>query len=308
MVAADQAFAGTIGHTRRKLIRALEASGATDPVHEATWILEAVLGLSAVDQILQAQSPLPQTAHRDIEALLAQRCMRIPLATLLGHVWFAGYRFHLDPGVLVPRPDSELLLETALDRVGHLLAETPGLGSSQQPLLLLDTCTGSGCIGLSLARRLLDQQRQFQLTLVDIDPRALACARKNVRAFNLQALVRTEEADCFPAKQQTPFHLILANPPYIPDAHLADLMPEVQHEPRQALAGGADGLTYLRRLAQGAGDRLHTGGWLLLEHGYDQAPAVSAILKQAGWADRFTVRDLGGQPRVTGGRKPRQEG
>lgn len=207
-----------------------------------------------------------------------------PLAYVLGEHEFHGLLLHVNSQVLVPRADTEVLVDWALD----LLRAWPGIPA------VLDLGTGSGAIALALAHR-------FPAALfcaVDASPAALAVARANGKRLGLP--VEWLSSDWWAALAQRRFDLIVSNPPYIAatDPHLAAL----RHEPSMALTSGADGLDALRHIAAGAAQHLRPGGWLLLEHGFDQAEAVSALLRAHGLNDVQTRHDLAGQPRCTGAR------
>ncbi|MGE0624593.1 MAG: peptide chain release factor N(5)-glutamine methyltransferase [Pseudomonadales bacterium] len=202
-----------------------------------------------------------------------------PLAYLTGERGFWDFTLKVTPDVLIPRPETETLVEAALARL-H-----PGDR-------VVDLGTGSGAIAIALAR-----SAGAAVVAVDISPAALTVAREN--AARLKAAVTFVEGDWL-AGLEGRFRMIVANPPYVADGdpHLDALT----HEPARALLGGADGLDALRRIVRQSPHYLEPGGWLLLEHGYDQAEAVGNLLAAAGFADIALVRDLGGQPRVTLGR------
>lgn len=205
----------------------------------------------------------------------------------------------MGPGVLIPRPDSECLVEKALSCVDE---------QWEEPLRIMDLCTGTGCIGISLACRLRERGRASTLVLTESDPAAADYARQNLAMHRLGDTARLILADLFPQVEEgqpaATFHMIVGNPPYIPGGQIDGLMPEVSHyEPRQALDGGPDGLAFYRRIIDDAPKYLLVGGWLLLEHGFDQAEPVADLLDASGHYERIpAVRDFGGNPRVSGGR------
>lgn len=231
---------------------------------------------------------------RQAEAYLAdcrRRADGMPVAYLLGEREFHGLMLQLTPDVLVPRPDTETLVDWALQCL-------PGLGPAPA---VLDLGTGSGAIALAVAHRWPGARVQAS----DLSPAALAVARANAQrlglavAFHQGAWWRAlPDGDAF----DLVFDLVLSNPPYIAagDPHL----PALRHEPLLALTPGGDGLDALRAIVAGAPARLRPGGWLLLEHGWDQAEAVASLLRDAGFEAVATRHDLGGQPRCTGGRWP----
>ena len=207
-----------------------------------------------------------------------------PLAYILGHQSFLGVELTVDPRVLIPRPETELLVNWAL-----------ALAPPQRPLAVLDLGTGSGAVALALKQA----QPDWQVYAVDASAEALAVAQGN--AQRLQLAVHFALGDWFHAlAPQQRFDLIVSNPPYVADQdpHLAALA----HEPTLALCAGADGLRDIRHIIAKAPHHLHPGAWLLLEHGYDQAAAVRQLLGAAGFQAMETRRDLKGIERCTGGR------
>jgi len=223
----------------------------------------------------------PQAAA--FEALLARRLAGEPIAYIVGAREFYGRGFEVSPAVLIPRPETELLVELAL-------AEIP----LDDTTTVLDLGTGSGCIAITLA---LERPRA-RVTAVERSPAALALARRNAQA--LGAAVEFSAGDWFSGLTGRSYDLIVANPPYIAaaDPHLA--RGDLRHEPVAALASGEDGLDDLRRLIEGARLHLRRPGLLLLEHGYDQADAVQALLRRGGFTRLRCWRDLAGNPRVSG--------
>lgn len=215
-------------------------------------------------------------------ALLARRSKGEPVAYLLGRQGFWSLELEVAPHTLIPRPDTELLVESAL-----------ALGPAG-PARVLDLGTGSGAIALALQH----QRPQARVSAVDASPEALAVARGN--AERLQLPVRFIHSHWL-RDVQGAFDLIVSNPPYIraDDPHLAALT----HEPLQALASGADGLEDIRAIIERAPAHLKPGGWLLLEHGYDQAEAVRALFAHAGWQNVQSRQDLAGIERCTGAKK-----
>lgn len=229
--------------------------------------------------------PLSDTHVEAFESLLTRRLEGVPIAYLVGMREFYGRPFQVSPDTLIPRPDTELLVELALARL------PPG-----QALDVLDLGTGSGCIAITLAL----ERPLVHVIAVDRSPTALAIARRN--AGNLNACVEFLDSDWFDALAGRRFDLIVGNPPYIAaaDPHLA--RGDVRFEPLSALAAGQDGLDDLRRLARAARAHLKPGGTLLLEHGYDQADAVRSLLRENGIGHAESWVDLAGNPRVSGGK------
>ncbi len=230
------------------------------------------------------QDPLPQSQAQAFDVLCARRLQGEPLAYLVGEKEFFGLMLAVDARVLVPRPDTETLVEWAL----HLLADLPAPA-------VADLGTGSGAIALAIKHRC----PQARVQGIDRSDEALAVARGNGQRLGLQVTWR--RGDWLAGVDGTQ-DLIVSNPPYIrsDDPHLSAL----RYEPLAALAAGDDGLQDLRTIVAAAAARLAPGGWLLLEHGWDQATAVRGLLAAAGFRDIGSRRDLAGIERCTGGRVP----
>ncbi|MDB5964374.1 MAG: [protein release factor]-glutamine N5-methyltransferase [Polaromonas sp.] len=235
--------------------------------------------------------PMPPAAGATLEGLVKRRMAGEPLAYIVGHKEFFGLRLQVDRRVLVPRPDTETLVAWGLD-----CAAAAGFSA---PLAVLDLGTGSGAIALALAHGLRQAGRSGSVLAVDASADALAVARENARLLGLDVdFLQSNWLEQVSAR----FHLILSNPPYIrgDDPHL----PALAHEPLQALVAGPDGLDDIRRVIDQAPRHLAPGGWLLLEHGYDQSQAVQGLLRQAGFVSVQGRRDLAGIDRCSGGQWP----
>jgi release factor glutamine methyltransferase len=219
---------------------------------------------------------------------LQRRLSGEPVAYIVGDKAFFGLNLAVSPDVLIPRPDTETLVEWALDVLR--LSTTPN------PVRVLDLGTGSGAIALAIQH----QRHDAQVTAVDASEAALRVAQSNATKLNLP--VRFLHGSWLAPVAGERFDLIVSNPPYIADddPHMAAL----SHEPSQALTSGPDGLDDLRQIIAAALPHLSSGGWLLLEHGYDQPVAVAQLLVTQGFINVSTRFDLGGQPRCTGGQRP----
>ena len=270
-------------HARERLTE----TGCPDPDIDARWIAEDGLGMSRQALVFEGDGAIPRDRLYQLEAMLDRRATGEPVQYILGTADFMGLRFRVNESVLIPRQDTETLVEAALIE----LRQRPGSPA------LLDLCCGSGCVGLSLA----SLAPHARVTLADISPQALEVARANEKALGVKAELK--QGDLFAPLGRERFDVIAANPPYIPSGDLQSLQREVRFEPVLALDGGADGLDFYRRIAQEAPDRLNPGGVLFAEVGIGQAPDVLALFKaslpctQAG-----TVKDLNGVERVVFGK------
>lgn len=275
--------------TPETLLRA--ARSRIDPA-EALLLLAHVLGKSAAWLYAHGDARVVDGDARRFKDLVARRQAGEPVAYLTGRRGFWSLDLAVGPGILIPRPETERLVELALDRL------PPG-----RPARLLDLGTGSGAVALALAR----ERPAAQVTATDASAEALEVARRNAVEHDL-ANVRFAHGDWYVPVAGERFDLIASNPPYIAagDAHLAQ--GDLRFEPASALASGEDGLDALRVIAAGAPAHLAPGGWLLVEHGYAQGAAVRALFARAGLEAVETVRDLEDRDRVTVGFWPGSEG
>lgn len=218
-------------------------------------------------------------------SLLEQRVQHRSLAQIIGRRDFWSFSLEVSADTLVPRPETELLVEQALHHI-----------SPQGTQAIADLGTGTGAIALAIAR----ERPQCRVVATDLSHAALAVARRNAAALALGS-VSFHFGDWFAALNGEKFAVIVSNPPYIADDEWHQTSPDLAFEPRRALSGGVDGLVDIRRIISAAPAHLDSGGWLLLEHGFRQAAAVQALLKQAGFESIRTLTDPAGQPRVTEG-------
>ena len=253
---------------------------------DAQLLLGHVLQQSRTWLLAHDEAPLLPAQTQDLQRLIRQRAQGVPLAYLVGEREFHGLMLRVTPDVLVPRPDTETLVDWALELLGPEAANVIDLG------------TGSGAIALALKAA----RPAWQVQALDCSAAALGVAQDNAQRLGLE--VHFQRSHWLQALADDPapvkFDLIVSNPPYIDadDPHLAAL----HAEPRGALTPGSDGLSDLRDIIQSAPAHLHRGGWLLLEHGWNQAEAVCQLLAQAGFQEVSTRRDLASQPRCSGGR------
>ena len=263
-------------------------AGVPDAKLDARLLLEYVCGTTQHDMILNGNRVLNEQEQARYEELIAKRASRIPLQHLTGVQEFMGYTFKVNKHVLVPRQDTEILVEEALQFL-------------KPEMTVLDMCTGSGCILLSL----LALGQDVTGTGVDISAKALQVATENVKQISAQAdkdLSATFlESDLF-EKVTGKFDMIVSNPPYIASAVIDTLEPEVRlHEPLNALDGTADGLYFYERIVAESRDYLKENGLLIFEIGHDQGEAVSDFMKKAGFQGVYVKKDYAGLDRVVVG-------
>ena len=263
----------------------LKKAGVASPQKETRTLLGHVLGVPPIEVIARSDDEPTDDEKARFRALIKRRFEGEPVAYLTGTRDFYTLAFEVTRAVLIPRPDTETLVLAAIDRLAKV--PTPRV---------LELGTGSGCVAVSLAHEV----KAATVIAVDIAPEALAVAARNAARHKVEDRVTFVAGDwlaAVPAGEL--FDLVLSNPPYIAEPEFAGLDADVRdHEPRLALDGGADGLDFYRRTAEGAGALLKPGGGLLLEVGHTQAAAVNAILAGAGWRVGPTHRDLGRVERV----------
>ena len=263
----------------------MQAAGNPDAAWDAEILLCEALGCEKSRLRFRLGEELTENGLKRLEKWLARRISGEPLAYVLGNTYFMGLRFLCDPRALIPRQDTETLAEEAI----HALA-----GKSRPRVL--DLCCGTGCVGLSIAKYVPGAQ----LTLSDLSADALSLAGENARALGVAADLR--QGDLFETVRGETFDLIACNPPYLTGQDMTELQTEVRREPALALYGGADGLTFYRRIASEAALYLSEGGVILLEVGQGQAKDVCVLLKPSMGGLRVH-RDLNGIERVVEGVK-----
>ncbi|HEY6460753.1 MAG TPA: peptide chain release factor N(5)-glutamine methyltransferase [Polyangiaceae bacterium] len=264
------------------------ARGIESPRLDAELLLSKALGATRIQLIVDAKRPLASDELARMRELVKRRRNREPVAYILGEREFYGRTFRVDARVLVPRPDTETLVDVALARTRRVALS----------MRALDLCTGSGCVGVTLAR----ERPTSRVFATDVSVDALAVARHN--ALRLGAYnVAFRQGDLYaPLEPDRRFDVVVSNPPYIAAGELPSLMPEVRdHEPRLALEGGPDGLAILRRVIAGAGAHLVPGGVLAVEVGAGEARDVAASFEAGGFEAIEVQRDHGRIERVVSG-------
>lgn len=278
---------------------------------EVRLLLQECFSLNTAGYLLRKQELLCKADREKVEAAgieqteilgklhsffenFEKRRRRMPLAQILGRQSFYGLDFFVNEDVLIPRADTECLVDLVLEDYADLAKQA---GQTYAEKRILDLCTGSGCIGISVAKHLPYQE----LLLVDLSEKALAVAKKNAEK-HLGGNVRLLQSDLLTEVQEKRFSLLLSNPPYIVSKVIPDLEREVsEYEPKMALDGGEDGLIFYRRIAREAKKVLLPGARLYLEIGYDQGESVKDIFQKEGYQEVEVFPDLAGNPRVLRG-------
>lgn len=276
----------------------LEAAGIDNAAYDARIILEDAYGLDAAGLLMNLNrdicpGALGGTEPSDIRECpgdcgaistfnmgINMRLRHVPLQHIIGHTRFMGLDFKVSRDVLIPRQDTETLVETVLER------------EKDPAISILDLCTGSGCIAVSLKKL----GGYSQVAASDLSDKAIGLAMRNASINDTE--IRLIKSDLFKDIDGR-FDVIVSNPPYIPAEEIETLSPEVRdHDPRMALDGGEDGLDIYRRIVSECGDVLNAGGRLYMEIGFDQAAAVGGLMEKAGFRDIEVVKDLAGKDRV----------
>jgi len=300
----------------------LERAGVEAPKSELYLWLSLVTGKNRPYFIARSQDSMESFLSRDnirhLEDILLRRLEREPLAYILGTTCFWGNTIRVGPGVLIPRPDSEMVIEVALGLLGYVRmpwgqcrSEETAAGDIGRKtgdiIRFMDLCTGSGCLGISLALDILRKDGRVNGVLTDISDDAIYYTKGNLYENHLLDTLTLCRCDLFPGSSvisdiwgDKKADLIMANPPYITAGDMETLMPEVMdYEPELALRGGEDGLVFYRRILRRSHSFLASGGWIVFEHGYDQGESVPALCRESGYTHVMCFRDYGGQPRVT---------
>jgi release factor glutamine methyltransferase len=271
----------TRGHFEKQAIDA--------PRLTAELLLAHVLATTRVKLFMDLDRPLTKDELGTYRSLIQRRLAHEPTQYLVGHKEFYGRRFVVDARVLIPRSETELLVEAGLSVL-----------PKDAPARVLDVCTGSGCIAVSIAA----ERPHASVWASDVSPGALEVAKQNAEALGVSSRVTFFQGSLLePVPADARFDLVVSNPPYIPTGELAGLEPEVRREPHLALDGGDDGLVVIRPLVAAAAPRLNPGGWLALEIAEDQGARVKAVLEAAGLHDVRIEKDLARHERLVLGRR-----
>ncbi len=282
-------FKVTILDVIQKTTAYLEKAGVPNPRLDVELLLAHVLHLKRMDLYLQFERQLTKQELDALRPLVKRRTSREPLQHILGTVDFCGLELSVTSQALIPRPETEILVQTAIAKIDK--------GSE---VVILDIGTGCGAIGLALCNAC----PRLRCVATDFSEKVLALALENAVKTGLQSRVEFRRGDLFePLKEGETFDLIISNPPYIPSSEMAVLQPEVQYDPPLALEGGLSGLGVIRRLIAEAPPFLKPGGWFLFEIGHHQADLVRQFLEENGWNEISFTHDLQGILRVAQARK-----
>ena len=271
-----------------KTKKELEAAGIEDYVFEAKQIIKHITGFSNSEILMNYTNRLTEFQSNNLTAIIKQRAIRYPLQYIFGEWAFYGREFFVGPGVLVPRADTETLVEVCLKY----------LKNSESPAVL-DLCAGSGCIGITLALEKADAS----VTLVEKFPEAARYAERNIKRHGTDNATLICGDVLNGAANDKEYELIVSNPPYVPKNEMETVSPEVHYEPETALFGGEDGLDFYRAIIAEYKKALKAGGMLAFEVGAGEAAAVEALLRNAGLKEINTEKDLGGICRAVYGLK-----
>lgn len=263
--------------------KCLTDAGVPDAALDAWYLLQMVCRIERSYYYVHGEEDITQDAQKEYEIAIQKRAEHIPLQYIIGEQEFMGLRFKVNSNVLIPRQDTETLVEQVLKIV------KPGMK-------VLDLCTGSGCVLISVLKNAPELTGMGS----DISKTALLVAKENAKLHEVDAdWIRS---DLFDNITET-FDVIMANPPYIPTGEILSLMPEVRDfEPENALDGGADGLDFYRKIAGQVKDYLNPGGYVYMEIGYDQGEAVSELMRNAGFTEVEVIKDLARNDRVVKGK------
>lgn len=268
--------------------RILEQAGLPDAALDARFLLEEVCGTNLQTLLVFPEKKVTEEEVNQYRAFVQRRKDREPTAMILGEWDFMGLTFRLNKSTLIPEQDTEVLVETALE-------ELKRRGPGEAPLRILDLCTGSGCILLSL----LHELRNAGGLGTDLSKEALEAARENAVRLGLQERAAFRQGDLWEPVGDERFDLIVSNPPYVPTDVIPTLEPEVRcGEPYAALDGGEDGLVFYRRILKEAAGHLKPSGIIIVESGFDEAAQIAALMQDQKLRGIRTVKDYGGLDRV----------
>lgn len=270
----------------RKAAEILKDKGIEDSFNEAAVLLAFALGKSKTYCFTHMDESVDSDTMKRFDDFIIKRSCRMPVAYITSSSWFMSLEFDVNESTLIPRPETEGLVEEVLCHIKN---------SNDNEIKILDLCTGSGCVGISIAF----YAKKAVVTLSDINPECIMISCENIRKHNLSDRVSAIESDLFKSLGNIKFNYIIANPPYIPSKEIADLENDVRlYEPLIALDGGVDGLDFYRKIATEIKTHLKSGGSLFIEIGINQRDAVVEIFRENGFSDIEVKTDINGIPRI----------
>lgn len=279
----------------------LEGMGHEEAEADAWELMESVTGFDRANWLVKREEEMPEEQRQQFIHGVMRLLKNEPISYITGYRWFMGLKFKVNPATLIPRQDTEILCETVLDDVRKKVEL--GMFGRSRPINLLDMCTGSGCIAISLVHYIEEMKTECRCLATDISDDALKAATSNavLNRIGLELI----KSDMFSELDGRIFDYIVSNPPYIPRDMIPLLDEKVSaYEPITALDGGADGLDYYRILAANAGNHLKSGGSLYMEIGYNQGVAAGRLFKAAGFENVRVIKDYNGLDRVIACEKP----
>lgn len=292
----------TLENCLRQGINTLQSNNVSDADFDAFALLEYVTGVSKSDFFFKKSDEISDSCYERYIELIERRSKRVPLQHITNRQNFFGYDFYVDSNVLIPRQDTEVLIEKILEVI-----EANFNVEISSDISILDMCTGSGCIAITIYKELIKRGFNIDATAVDLSKEALAVTEKNVEDLvGIKALNNTFhiiESDMFSnINNNRSYDIIVSNPPYIPTRDIEKLEPEVRdYDPIMALDGDTDGLRFYRRIIEESSNYLNNG-FIAFEIGYNQGDDVKSLLEEKGYKDIHIYKDLGGLDRVIIGR------
>ncbi len=281
----EKAMSKTIFEAYNDCKKQLVAAGIEDSVFEAKQIIKHITGYTSTQILMNYTKPLTEFQQSLLTVIIKQRLIHYPLQYIIGKWSFFGRDFFVGPGVLIPRSDTETLMDVCLEHIKKL--EAPRV---------LDLCAGTGCIGITIA----GECPKAQVTLVEKYDEALAYTNKNAESLEMDVNIIKGDVLCGEGAEGE-YDLIASNPPYITDEDMKTLQTEVTYEPETALAGGSDGLNFYRAIIEKYTPHLKSGGVMAFEVGIGEADAVARLMKDADFSSVSTRKDMNGIERVVFG-------
>ena len=293
----------TLDNCLQQGISILQSNNISDADFDAFALLEYVTGVAKSDYFFKKGDEISDSCYERYIELIERRSKRVPLQHITNRQNFFGYDFYVDSNVLIPRQDTEVLIEKILEVI-----EANFNVEISSDISILDMCTGSGCIAITLYMELIKRGFNIEVTAADISKDALMVAKKNIENLLGKSVLNNTfhiiESDMFSnINNNRSYDIIVSNPPYIPTRDIEKLEPEVRdYDPIMALDGDTDGLRFYRRIIEESSNYLNNNGFIAFEIGYDQGEDVECLLEEKGYKDINIYKDLGGLDRVIIGR------